>query len=107
MFLGFYNDLKLHEKFPVLFKTNFLVQWLEDVSAPFFSAVKSEFEMKYVFADDLQYTTRIELHSYSTSRLAGISLNKFEYEIHFTKNGFESLMIFEGNNKTMAVCEQQ
>ena len=107
VFLGFYNDLKLHENFPVLFKTNFLVQWLEDFSAPFFSAVKNEFELEYVFADDLQYTTRMELHSKSTSRLAGIRLSKFEYEIHLTKNGIESLMIFEGNDKTKAICEEQ
>ncbi|MBP6401115.1 MAG: urea transporter [Bacteroidia bacterium] len=107
VFLGFYSELIVRENYPVLFKTNILVQWLEDITAPFFHAVKSEFAIEYFFADDLQYTTRMELRSVSASKLAGIKLNKLNYVIHISTRGFEEIEILEGEKKTVAVCVSQ
>ena len=34
-------------------------------------------------------------------------MNRIEYEIHLSKRGIEGIAILEGNNKTIAVCEEQ
>ncbi len=105
VFLGFYHDLLIEENYPVIFKTNFLVQWIEDLTSPFFHLVKSDFKLKYIFADDLQYSTRIELNSISTHTIGIITLNKSEYKIFIGQHGFDRIEIIEGNKKTVSVCE--
>ncbi|HNP99494.1 MAG TPA: hypothetical protein PKK99_10585, partial [Bacteroidia bacterium] len=107
VFLGYYNDLILEESFPVMFKSNFLVQWMEDLSAPFFSLVKSSYNLKYVFADDFQYTSKMELHSSSVSRISTMTIRKVSFRIYIDKMGFNKIEIIEGDTITTAQCEAQ
>lgn len=107
VFLGYYNDLILEESYPVMFKSNFMVQWIEDLSAPFFSLVKSSYNLKYVFADDFQYTSKMELHSSSVSRISTMTIRKVSFRIYIDKMGFNKIEIIEGDTITTAQCEAQ
>lgn len=107
VFLGFYSDLRTEEKYPVLFKTNFVVQWLEDLTAPFIQVVKSTYSLRYLFADDLQYTTQVELASSSVSRIGSLKLKELDYRLHFNEKGFDRIVINEGKKQTVATCVVQ
>jgi hypothetical protein len=91
----------------MLHKTNFIVQWLEDLTVPFVQIVKSKYNMVYAFADDMHYTSKIELKSSSVTRMANLILHKNNYTILLNSNGFYKIEILENNKKTIALCEAQ
>jgi enolase len=105
--LGYYSELSLNEKYPILHKTNFIVQWFEDFTVPFVQIVKSNYNMVYAFADDIHYTSKIELKSSSETKMANLILQKNNYIISLNSNGFDKIEILENNKKTIALCEAQ
>lgn len=107
VFLGYYSELSLDEKYPILHKTNFIVQWFEDLTVPFVQIVKSKYNMVYAFADDIHYTSKIELMSSSETRMANLILQKNNYTISLNSNGFDKIEVNENNKKTIALCEAQ
>ncbi len=107
VFLGFYADMKLEETYSVLHKTNFIVQWLEDITTPFFQVVQSKYNMLYAFTDDVHYPSEIELKATANTSVVKLNLQKKQYTISINSNGFNKIEVMENKKKYTALCLSQ
>jgi len=101
---GFYQDLELHDQYPLnhIFRKKIL--FLQDFFAPFFLFLRAEFTVKYHKIDNNLSPGLISLNS-SAKRFIGKSLfkeTKFEFKID--NSGIQSLIIHVGDTQINAIC---
>ena len=85
------------------FKNNLLVEYMQDLTAPFFQVVKADYHLKYIDADSLNYTTKMELESTSRSKVGAMVLKEIQCRISLDSNGFKEIAIKEGS-KTLSIA---
>ncbi|MEI6816797.1 MAG: urea transporter, partial [Bacteroidota bacterium] len=102
VFLGYYLNLSVEENYALTFKNNLVVEYMQDLTAPFFQAVKADYHLKYMDADSINYTAKMELESTSRSKVGAMVLKEIQCKISLDSNGFKEISIKEGNKTTTA-----
>ena len=102
--LGYYQQMKVHEQYPLYLMAPSSLRYLHDFTAPFFQYMNAQYTMKYMSIDDDLSPSKIVLKSTATLSL----FNKVKKEIFFDftiKNSrFYSIEIIAGNKKILARC---
>lgn len=101
---GYYQDLELHDQYPLnhIFRKKIL--FLQDFFAPFFLFLRAEFTVKYSKIDNNLSPSLISLNS-SSKRFIGKRLfkeTKFEFQID--NSGIQSFKIYIGETQINATC---
>ncbi|MEA1897742.1 MAG: urea transporter [Bacteroidota bacterium] len=101
---GYYQDLELHDQYPLnhIFRKKIL--FLQDFFAPFFLFLRAEFTVKYSKIDNNLSPGLISLNS-SSKRFIGKRLfkeTKFKFQID--NSGIQSFKIYIGGTQINATC---
>ena len=102
--LGYYQNLKVEEQYPLYLLAPSWIRVLHDFTAPFFQYLTAHYTMNYVAIDDELSPTKIELRS--TAQLKFFNRNKNELQFKFTIKDslFASFEIEFDNKKITAKC---
>ncbi len=101
---GYYQDLELHDQYPLnhIFRKKIL--FLQDFFAPFFLFLRAEFTVRYSKIDNNLSPGLIILNS-SSKRLIGKRLFKeTKFEFLIDNSGIQSFKIYIGENLINATC---
>jgi urea transporter/murein DD-endopeptidase MepM/ murein hydrolase activator NlpD len=93
---GFYQDITLHDKFPVNQTFQRRVLFFQDLAAPFFLFLKSLYRLDYVFIDDNLSPEKIKLRSEVTSFVFEKLLRKVQIEMEIDRQGLKRLKVESG-----------
>jgi hypothetical protein len=102
--LGYYPQLQIEEKYPITFKNNFFLGYLQDLTAPFFQVMNADYNLKYMETDSVIQSTKITLQSSSRSRIGSYVLKEIITTINLNEKGISEVIIQEGTKKSIARC---
>ncbi|MFN8310386.1 MAG: urea transporter [Chitinophagales bacterium] len=103
VFLGFYPQLEVKERYPVAFALHPLADAVQDVFLPFFAPVSSHFQLQYQEAYSLNGSKILRLASSSKNMFQSIALRQFQAEMIIGEGTFE-FWVNEGDHQIKAVC---
>ena len=101
---GFYHGLTIRDSYPLNLIFNQPLLGLQDLVAPFWKFLRSEYECKYTWIDNDMAPTEIKLVSSATNKLAGKTLQKFEFSLHIKEKGIHQLVLDSGDLHFEATC---
>ncbi|MCK4747632.1 MAG: M23 family metallopeptidase, partial [Bacteroidales bacterium] len=101
---GFYQDLAINDRYPLNLIFNHPLLALQDLVAPFWKFLKSEFQCKYDWIDSDMAPSEIRLISSATNTLAGRTLQKFDFSILINEIGIRKFTVESKNLHLEATC---
>lgn len=103
---GYYQDMVLEDRYPLnlLFKAPLLT--LQDLVAPFWRFIRSDFRLMYASVDNEISPTEIILESSASNYLFGNELKRLDFIITVNGTGIRRLDVDTGSFKIMATCTQ-
>lgn len=102
--LGFYQDLLIKDRFPLNLIFSQPLLGLQDVVAPFWKFLHSEYQCSYAWIDSDMAPSEIKLISSATNRLGGKTLQKFDFTLHINEKGIHRLAVSSNNLQLEAIC---
>lgn len=105
--LGFYQDLKLNDDFPVDVIYTGALKGLLDVVSPFYRVVKADYELTYAELDDNLDPEWAKLHSTLSVKALGSTRMSTRYQLEFDRNGLSKLIVLSGTDQREYTCEVQ
>lgn len=106
--LGYYQDLKITDHFPVNDIYSGLLKGLLDVITPFYpSVVKADFEIGYDEMDDSLEAEWMKLSSSLQVNAVGSTRLQKNYRIELNEKGISSFVIVNDGNEREFTCEVQ
>lgn len=101
---GFYQDLFISDRYPLNLIFNQPLLGLQDLVAPFWKFLRSEFECKYDWIDNDMAPSEIRLISSAKNTFAGRTLQKFDFTICINENGIQQLVVESKDLHIDAIC---
>ena len=89
---GFYQDLVLSDNYPLNLIFNHPLLGIQDLFAPFWKFLKSEFTCKYDWIDNDMAPSEIRLVSSARNSIAGKTVQKFDFTILINEKGIRKLV---------------
>jgi len=102
--LGFYQDLTLTDKYPLNLIYNQPLLGLQDLVAPFWKFLRSDFKCTYDWIDSDMAPTEIRLVSSARNSMAGRTLRNLDFTLLLNENGIRKLTVESGNIQLEATC---
>jgi urea transporter/murein DD-endopeptidase MepM/ murein hydrolase activator NlpD len=104
--LGFYQDISLTDKYPVnrIFPRTIL--FFQDLVAPFYLFLRSDYRIKYSDIDNSVSPGRIKLNSVATSYIFGRLSDRIEFELEIDRLGIRKLKAAGSKVNISAVWEE-
>ncbi len=101
---GFYQDMLLKDEYPLnlMYKAPLLT--LQDIIAPFWKFLKSEFELKYVSIDNEMSPTEIILESSACNVLLGSELKRLSFILTVNETGVKRFDVNGNKFNLIAKC---
>ncbi|MEN8228437.1 MAG: urea transporter [Bacteroidota bacterium] len=103
---GFYQDLLISDHYPLNLIFSQPLLGIQDFVAPFWKFLRSEFQCKYEWIDSDMSPTEIRLESSATNRLAGKSLQKFDFSITVNEKGIHKITVETEALQLKATCTE-
>jgi len=90
---GYYQDMVLRDRYPLnlIFRAPLLT--LQDIFAPFWKFLSSEYRMKYSWIDNEMSPTEIKLEASASNVLLGKELKRFEFIITINEAGIAEISV--------------
>ncbi len=103
---GYYQDMVLKDRYPLnlLYKPPLLT--LQDIVAPFWKFLASEYELKYVSVDNEISPSEIILESSACNVLMGSELKRLDFIISVNEKGIKQLDVNGARFNIKAKCEE-
>ena len=101
---GFYQDLTISDRYPLNLIFNQPLLGLQDLVAPFWKFLRSEFQCKYDWIDNDMSPSEIRLVSSATNSLAGKALRRFDFSITVNDKGIHKLTVETEDLQLEATC---
>jgi len=101
---GFYQDLTISDRYPLNLIFNQPLLGLQDLVAPFWKFLRSEFQCKYDWIDNDMSPSEIRLVSSATNSLAGKALRRFDFSITVNDKGIHKLTVETEHLQLEATC---
>lgn len=105
LILGYYQGLSIEEKYPVATLKMKLFDLFQDVFAPFYRFVQSNYRIEYVHVDDVHLTTKIQLNATAELSIASWYKAITNYETLMTTNELFRFNVKSEKLNFSAVCE--
>ena len=102
--LGFYQDLTLTDKYPLNLIYSQPLLGLQDLVAPFWKFLHSEFKCTYDWIDSDMAPTEIRLVSSARNSMAGRTLRASNFTLLLNENGIQKITVESGNIQLDATC---
>jgi hypothetical protein len=91
--LGFYKDIEITDSFSLILSRRKPLILLQDMLAPFFIFMKSDFKMKYDSREEYLGESTIQTTSSYELKAAGILLQKHTFEMCVAHNRIERFTV--------------
>lgn len=102
--MGYYQDLKLQDRYPVNLLFGKISLFFQDFIAPFLNYLKASYEVQYHSIDNTLSPSKIELDSFARKYLFSKKLKEIKFHLSLGSSGIDHLT-YQKNNKTIrAVC---
>ena len=101
---GFYQDLVLTDTYPLNLIYSQPLLGVQDLLAPFWKFLHSEFRIHYEWIDNDMAPTEIRLVSAARNSLAGKTLKTFEFTLIIRESGLYKLTVHSNKLNLEAVC---
>ncbi|MEN8249740.1 MAG: urea transporter [Bacteroidota bacterium] len=102
--LGYYNNLKISEQYPLYLLAPSGLRYLHDFTAPFFQYLTAHYTLEYHSIDDDLSPENIVLHSKSTLKLFGKTKKELNFKIDIRQSKFHAFEIEIENKNIIAKC---
>ena len=101
---GFYEDMVLTDRYPLnlLFRAPLLT--LQDIFAPFWKFLSSEYRLQYSWIDNEISPTEIRLESTACNVLMGSELKRFNFILFINENGIGEIHVNGSKLNIVARC---
>ncbi len=103
---GYYQDMVLEDRYPLnlLFRAPLLT--LQDLLAPFWKFLSSEFRLRYVSIDNEISPTEIMIESTATNLILGNELNRMDFMISVNGTGIKQIDVNASRFNLVAKCRE-
>ena len=101
---GFYQDLVLTDTYPLNLIYSQPLLGVQDLLAPFWKFLRSEYRISYEWIDNDMAPTEIRLVSAARNSLAGKTLKTFEFKLIIRESGLYKLTVRSNKLNLEAVC---
>ncbi len=101
---GFYQDLVINDKYPLNLIYSQPLLGLQDVVAPFWKFLRSEYRCTYEWIDSDMAPTEITLASSARNSLAGRDIKRFDFSIAVNEKGIFKLTAASKDLQMEATC---
>lgn len=102
--LGYYENLKVEEQYPLYLLAPAGIRYLHDFTAPFFQYLTAHYSMNYVSIDDELSPNTIELHSAAQLKLFNHTRSELQFKFTIKDSRFAAFEIDLENKKIIAKC---
>ncbi|MCK4751430.1 MAG: M23 family metallopeptidase, partial [Bacteroidales bacterium] len=103
---GFYQDLNISDKYPLNLIYNQPLLGLQDLVAPFWKFLCSDFKCTYDWIDSDMAPTEIRLVSSARNSIAGKKLGSFDFTLLLNEKGIHKLKVESKNLQLEATCTE-
>ncbi len=103
---GFYQDLSITDKYPLNLIYSQPLLGLQDVLAPFWTFLRSDYQMSYEWIDSDMSPSEIRLHSSARNSMGGRELRNFNFTILINEKGIHKLTVDSRNLQMEAICTE-
>ncbi|MCD4711622.1 MAG: urea transporter, partial [Bacteroidales bacterium] len=103
---GFYQDLTITDSYPLNLIFNQPLLGLQDLMAPFWKFLRSDFKCTYEWIDSDMAPTEIRLVSSAKNSMAGKTVRAFEFTMVVNEKGICKLTVNSKNLKLEATCSE-
>ena len=101
---GFYQDLSITDSYPLNLIFNQPLLGLQDLVAPFWKFLRSEYRCTYLWIDSDLAPSEIRLVSSAKNSMAGKTVRTFDFTLLVNKKGIHKLTVDSKNLKLVAIC---
>lgn len=101
---GFYQDLTISDRFPLNLIYRQPLLGLQDLVAPFWNFLHSDFTLRYEWIDNDMAPSEIRLSSTARNSLAGRTLRQYDFAIYVNEKGLRKLTVDSGSLQLEATC---
>jgi urea transporter len=101
---GFYQDLNITDKYPLNLIYRQPLLGLQDVLAPFWKFLKSDFQCRYDWIDSDMAPSEIRLVSSARNSIGSKKLKSFNFTLLIKEKGIHKLTVESKNLKMEAIC---
>jgi len=104
--LGYYQDLSIEDSYPLNLIFRHPLLGLQDLVAPFWRFLRSEYQCVYQWIDNDMAPSEIKLLSSARNTLAGKTLQKLDFTVHIDETGIRGLVVESPNIQLEATCTE-
>jgi hypothetical protein len=102
--LGYYQDLKIEEQYPLHLLAPPFLRYLHDFTAPFFQYMRAVYSIEYLNIDDDLSPSEVQLRSKAEFFLFKTSRRKIHFSVTIKEAKFAAFEVEFGNRKILAQC---
>ncbi len=102
--LGYYQDLSISDRYPLNLIYRQPLLGVQDLVAPFWKFLSSEFSCRYDWIDNDMAPTEIRMVSSARNTLAGKELGRFDFTLLVGEKGIHKLEVASKKLQIEAVC---
>jgi len=92
---GFYQNLEIHDHYPLTLAFPKFIRWFHDFISPFILLAKSEYKVKYTRIDDYMAPTHITLESSLKNKLFNKDLGGMSFTTSINTEGINRLTVHQ------------
>lgn len=101
---GFYQGLTISDRYPLNLIFNHPLLGLQDIVAPFWKFLRSEYEFHYDWIDSDMSPSEIKLVSSARNIFSGRIIKQFDFIIHINEKGLSRFEVKSADLKIDATC---
>ncbi|MFH0757026.1 MAG: urea transporter [Bacteroidota bacterium] len=101
---GFYQDLNISDRYPLNLIYRQPLLGVQDLTAPFWKFLRSEFQCRYQWIDNEMSPTEIRLVSSAKNIIAGRTINTIDFTLVVGEKGIRKLTVESKKVQLEAVC---
>lgn len=90
---GFYQDMEIHDRFPINLMQKPLIKLFQDCIAPFYIFIKNDYRLKYKSMQQDLNLFDFELEGSNTFSVFKKVLQRADFKIKVTNKGIDSIEI--------------
>jgi len=102
--LGYYQDLSITDRYPLNLIYRQPLLGLQDLLAPFWKFLRSEYSCRYDWIDNDMAPSEIRLVSSARNLMAGKEISRFDFTLTVNGTGIQKLTAGSGDLQLEAIC---
>jgi urea transporter/murein DD-endopeptidase MepM/ murein hydrolase activator NlpD len=96
--LGYYENISVEDKIPLIHFNNRLIQFFQDFMAPFFLFTKANYTSSFTYADNIYAPQNLILNAFVEAKFIGYTFKKVAFELTLKDQKINRICIHNKNN---------